>query len=162
MTVLIVCHGNICRSPVAASIMRQCGFNDVATAGFKPDGAKSPKKVRDWLEQYNGDNLKEHRATQLTREAARNAELILYMDGGQKARLAEFWEASGLNEERGPMESFCEPLARYLNTPDDRIGDPMFQKGDSPEFTKIMHQLEEAATNFVKQRNAAPIVIAAE
>lgn len=162
MTILVVCHGNICRSPVAASVMRQHGLTDVAVAGFKPDGTRSPKKVREWLKAHNGDGLEEHRSRQLTREAARTAELILYMDGGQKARLKEFWEASGLETERGPMDSFCEPLARYLNTPSDRIGDPMFQKGDSPEFATIMAQLVEAATNFVKQRNEAPIVVAAE
>lgn len=162
MTVLVVCHGNICRSPVAASIMRQLGFNDVSTAGFKPDGTRSPKKVREWLKEHNGDDLDEHRSKLLTLEAVMGAELILFMDGGQRKRLEELWKEKDLETTRGPLDSLCEPLGRYLKQPTDRIGDPMFQKAESPEFALIMQQLVEASTNFVKQRAEAPIIAAAE
>lgn len=159
MTVLVLCHGNICRSPLAVAVMRKNGLEDVQSAGFKPNGTKSPKKMRDWAEQ-NGFDLSEHRSVEVTLEMLQDAEWILFMDGGQKKRLADMWDQFGLTDKRGNVEHFSEPLARYLNTPKDKIGDPMFQSGGSPAFIEIMEQIVEASTNFVEQRAQTPIVVA--
>lgn len=159
MTVLILCHGNICRSPVAAAVMEQAGFSDIETAGFKPEqGKKSPKKVRDYMLGNCSIDLEKHRSKAVTPEMLETAELVLYMDGGQAKRLEALWASHGLEEKRGPWVNFCEPLARYLKEPGDKIGDPMFQKGGSEEFNLIMRQLIEASRNFVDQRSQAPIV----
>ena len=152
MTVLLCCHGNICRSPLATSLMRKYGFGDVICAGFKEGGAKSPKKVRDWALENHDIDLSSHRAVQVTIEMLQEADLILYMDGGQRARLEGMWKSGGLDLSRGPLLQFAEPLARYLTAPLDRIGDPMFQQGGSAPFCLIMNQLEEASRNFVVQR----------
>lgn len=153
MTVLVLCHGNICRSPLATALMRKYGFGDVICAGFKEDGLKSPKKMRDYALEHFGIDLSGHRSLAVTTEMLTEAELILYMDGGQRARLESLWKDAGLDAARGgPLAQFAEPLARYLNTPLDRIGDPMFQKQNSPEFALIMAQLDEAARNFVEKR----------
>lgn len=160
MTVLVLCHGNICRSPLAAAIMAKEGFEDTATAGFKPDDAlKVPKKVRDWAQENLEIDLKGHSSRQVTADMLKSAELILYMDSGQRRRLENIWESAGLTEDRGPLNNFCEPLGRYLNEPQEKIGDPMFAGNkDDPRFLKIMHQLVEASKNFVKARSESPIM----
>lgn len=152
MTVLVLCHGNICRSPAATALMHQAGYTDVICAGFKPGGARSPKKVRDYAQENWGIDLTTHRAVEVTPQHLRDAELVLYMDGGQRARLEAMWKAAGLDVERGALPEFAEPLGRYLDPPSERIGDPMFQQGGSPEFIAIMQQLEQAAKRFVDQR----------
>ena len=158
--VLVTCHGAICRSPTATALMRKYGFGNVSCAGFKEGGAKSPKKVRDWALANHDIDLSSHRAVQVTIEMLQEAELILYMDGGQRTRLEGMWKSGGLDVSRGPLPQFAEPLARYLTVPLDRIGDPMFQKGDSEEFRLIMEQLREASENFVTQRVERKVVAA--
>jgi protein-tyrosine-phosphatase len=152
MTVLVVCHGNICRSPLAGAVMRRAGLTDVVTAGFKEkEGTKSPKKVRDWAMENERLDLNEHRARAVTEEMLRAAELILYMDNGQVPRLEEKWRQFGLDKEIGPIYARMRPLAAYLATPDHRIGDPMFQKPGTTEFLTIMGQLVEAGGRFAKE-----------
>ncbi len=160
MSVLILCHGNICRSPMAKAIMAKAGFSDTISAGFKQDGAlKTPKKVRDWVSENQGLDLRGHTSQHVTPEMLQSAELILYMDSGQRRRLEEMWKENGLEESRGPLNNFCEPLGRYLDEPKEKIGDPMFAGGiDDPRFVEIMNQLVEASQNFVKARAESPIV----
>lgn len=152
MTVLVLCHGNICRSPLATVLMRKYGFGDVICAGFKESGKRSPKKMRDYAKAHFDVDLEAHRSVQVTPKDLEEAELILYMDGGQRGRLEEMWKAAGLTESRGELNQFAEPLGRYLSPPQERIGDPMFQKGDSTEFAEIMTQLDKAAQRFVELR----------
>lgn len=160
MTVLVLCHGNICRSPLAAAVMKRAGLEDVISAGFKPGGKRSPKKMREWAaENATGIDLSEHRSTEVTAEMLKTAEWILYMDGGQRKRLERLWTENGLEELRGSVVNFCEPLAYYLEPPAEKIADPMFAGNkDDPRFIAIMHHLIAAAENFVKQRNETPIV----
>lgn len=152
MGTLILCHGNICRSPLATALMRKYGYGDVICAGFKEGGLRSPKKVRDWAKIYREIDLEGHRSQQVTVDMLQEADLTLYMDGGQRQRLEKMWEEGGLAQSKGQIGQFVEPMGRYLSKPSDRIGDPMFQRGDTPEFTNIMLQLDDAASNFVKLR----------
>lgn len=154
--ILVLCHGNICRSPMAAALMGKHGLTGVGAAGFKEGGARSPKKMREWLLENEGIDLDKHRAIQVTVDMILRAERILYMDGGQLKKLQALWKENGLEEKKGPLENFCEPLGRYLNEPQERIGDPMFAGNkDDPRFIAIMHQLIEASGNFVKQQRIA-------
>lgn len=153
MTVLVLCHGNICRSPLAAAVMRRAGLTDVVTAGFKPSTEKpklSPKKVRDWAMQNEGLDLSQHRSQSVTREMLVAADIVIYMDGGQEGRLTALWEEYGLAAERGPMEKYARPLGAWLVTQQSRIGDPMFQKPGTAEFLTIMGQLVEASGRFAE------------
>lgn len=160
MTVLILCHGNICRSPSAKVLMAKAGFEDTIAAGFKPDGTKCPKKLREFMAEVHGIDMSNYRSRQVTPEMLKTAELILYMDGGQRSRLETMWKENGLDKSRGELDHFSEPLGRYLNVPQDRIGDPMFAgPKDDPRFIAIMDQIAEASENFVKQRSESPIVV---
>ncbi len=158
--ILVLCHGAICRSPFAVAMMKKAGLEDVMAAGFKQDGAlKTPKKVRDWASENQDIDLSDHRSQHVTKEMLEQAEWILYMDAGQRRRLEMLWDDFGLTQSRGQLGNFCEPLARYLDDPKEKIGDPMFAGGkEDPRFVEIMNQLVEASTNFVKARAESPIV----
>lgn len=132
--------------------MRRAGLTDVIVAGFKDKaGTRSPKKVRDWAKDNEGLDLSEHRAQPVTEEMLRKAAIILYMDSGQEGRLVERWTLYGLDKELGPIYPRMRPLAAWLATPGNRIGDPMFQKPGTVEFETIMGQLVEASGRFAKE-----------
>lgn len=153
MGVLVVCHGNICRSPLATAVMRRAGLTDVVTGGFKGvshDGAKPPKKMRDWAAANESIDLSDHKSKTVTPEMLEAAELILYMDSGQAKRLEAMWAEAGLDKKRGPIYPIMRPLAAWLITPGTKIGDPNFQKPGTAEFETICSQLVEASTNFAR------------
>jgi protein-tyrosine-phosphatase len=83
--VLIVCTGNVCRSPMAAAILRallrEHGVQDVevASAGVAPwDGA--PASEGSYLVSLeHGLDLSDHRARQLTTDLVADSDLILGM-----------------------------------------------------------------------------------
>ncbi len=83
--VLVVCHGNICRSPFAAA--RLAGYLapagvHVRSAGFiGPNRACPPEAVA--AAARRGVDLAAHRSQLLTADAARRAELIVVMDPAQ-------------------------------------------------------------------------------
>jgi protein-tyrosine-phosphatase len=85
MTVLFVCTGNICRSPMAAAILRHLlaerGVEnlDVRSAGTAPwDGA--PASEGSYLVALeHGLDLSSHRSRQLTTDIVADADLILGM-----------------------------------------------------------------------------------
>ena len=158
MDVLVLCHGNICRSPLAAAVMLRAGLA-VTQAGLKePEkgvGNKlAPKKMRDWARENEGLDLSKHRSQGVTEAMLEKADLILYMDTGNMRRLERMWEEFKLNKRRGPVYSIARPLASFLAEPQGRIGDPMFQQPGTTEFLLICTQLVEASTNFVKWWNA--------
>lgn len=157
--VLVLCHGNICRSPLAGELMRRAGVKNVVTAGFKEKaGTKSPKKMRDWALANQGIDLSEHRAQPVTVELLRKAQIILYMDGGQESRLVALWEANGLDKEIGPIYGRARPLGAFLTPQQARIGDPMFAGNmDSPAFLAIMDQLVRASNAFAEQWKAGQV-----
>jgi protein-tyrosine-phosphatase len=92
MVVLFVCTGNICRSPMAAAILRHHlqahGIEDVEvrSAGTAPwDGA--PASEGSYLVSLeHGLDLSSHRSRQLTTDIVADAGLILGMSAGHVER----------------------------------------------------------------------------
>jgi group I intron endonuclease len=166
MTVLVLCHGNLCRSPFAVALLRRAGVENVVGGGFKDpseDGKRSPKKIRDWALAKAGIDLSEHRSKALTKEMLQKASIIVYMDSGQLKRLEDAWEAWGLTAERGSHHAITRPLAAWLDPAGSRIGDPNFQKPGTEEFELIMNQLIEASGRFAeywKKVGQAPATVA--
>ncbi len=85
-SVLVICRGNICRSPVAAALLGPaCSRNRVRvdSAGFVGPGRRSPPEAVAAAARY-GVDLSAHRSQLLTADRARAADLILVMDPTQR------------------------------------------------------------------------------
>lgn len=87
-SVLVVCHGNICRSPYAAAALRRLlpgnGAPSISSAGFvQPPGRPAPPAAVATAAS-RGLDLSAHRSRLLTPRDVRAAELILVMDGEQQ------------------------------------------------------------------------------
>ncbi|REG50341.1 protein-tyrosine phosphatase [Paraburkholderia sp. BL6669N2] len=83
--VLTVCHGNLCRSPMAAALLQhRLPDVHVRSAGLAAvSGQRAETKAIAALSEIDID-IRAHRAMQLTREIANEAQLILTMTATQK------------------------------------------------------------------------------
>lgn len=94
--IIVVCTGNICRSPVAQQLLSAAINSEVKSAGLNAvvgsDIDESTKKVAATM----GISLKPHCAAQFDSNMARNAYLILVMENHQRIEICEKWPvASG-------------------------------------------------------------------
>jgi protein-tyrosine-phosphatase len=90
-TVLVVCHGNICRSPFAAGLLAHVlepRGTLVASAGFVGPG-RAPPAEAGVAAARRGVDLHNHRSQLVTPVLAREADLIVVMEPGQQRRICE-------------------------------------------------------------------------
>ncbi len=84
--VLVVCNGNIFRSPFAAAVLRRVigprGVQ-VESAGFLGPGRPAPRDAQTAAARH-GIDLSPHRSQLITAELVRWAELVLVMDARQR------------------------------------------------------------------------------
>lgn len=90
--ILVVCYGNICRSPYAAARFRgrlggeEASAVDVRSAGFfGPDRPSPPEAVEE--AGRRGVDLASHRSRTLGVEDIVRADVVFVMDDGQRRRL---------------------------------------------------------------------------
>jgi protein-tyrosine phosphatase len=87
----VVCHGNICRSPFAAALLRsslsQHGVR-VASAGFLGPGQPAPPEAVAAATHY-GVALSAHRSQLVTAESAHAAAVIVVMDPVQRRGICD-------------------------------------------------------------------------
>lgn len=90
-TLLVLCHGNICRSPVAAGLLQRglapLGIA-VHSAGFIGFNRPSPPEAVAAAEQH-GLSLRDHRSRPVTADLARTADLIIVMEPSQGRTVIE-------------------------------------------------------------------------
>lgn len=90
-SVLVVCHGNMCRSPFAAAVLaRQLAGAGVRvdSAGFLGPNRPAPSQAI-VVAARRGVDLSSHRSRLLTAELVRAAGLIVVMDGAQRRAVCE-------------------------------------------------------------------------
>ena len=81
--ILVVCVGNICRSPTGERLLRErLPGRQVSSAGVSALVDKPADKVASEVAQQHGLSLEGHSARQLTRELCQDADLILVMEKG--------------------------------------------------------------------------------
>lgn len=132
--ILVVCTGNICRSPVAAALLANALPNrQVESAGLGALVDHGVEPTARALGEAEGLDLAGHQARQLSVEMLRSADLVLVMSEGQRRAVGELApEALG--------KTMC--LGRWLGGGRD-IPDP-YRK--SPEAFEHVHQLLKDAT----------------
>jgi len=82
-TILVVCHGNICRSPYLAAVLRRALRDvEIVSAGFVGPGRPVPEHSV-VIGQRKGLDLAAHRSQLLTPDHLKRADLVLVMDTRQ-------------------------------------------------------------------------------
>ncbi|SFT99763.1 low molecular weight protein-tyrosine-phosphatase [Halomonas saccharevitans] len=140
--ILIVCTGNICRSPVAAALL-QCQLPrlTVTSAGLGALVGQPVDAQARQLAEADGLDVDVHQARQLETGMLAEADLVLVMTDGQRQALAKRWP-----EARGKTLLLGKWLSQEQATD---IPDP-YRK--SPEVFKHVHRLLQEATRLWADR----------
>ncbi|MEQ6888260.1 low molecular weight phosphotyrosine protein phosphatase [Halomonas sp. CS7] len=88
--ILVVCTGNICRSPVAAAMLAAAlPGRHVESAGLGALVGHGVEPTAGQLAETDGLSTDDHQARQLTEEMLQAADLILVMSEGQRHAVAD-------------------------------------------------------------------------
>ncbi|APE32088.1 phosphotyrosine protein phosphatase [Halomonas aestuarii] len=88
--ILVVCTGNICRSPVAAAMLaRNLPDRRVESAGLGALVGHGVEPTARELAEADGLDLSDHHARQLTGKMLTEADLVLVMSEGQRHAVAD-------------------------------------------------------------------------
>lgn len=138
-SILVVCTGNICRSPIGERLLRQglAGKKvDSAGVGALVDHAADDSAIT--VSQQHGLSLAEHKAQQFTGTLGRQYDLILVME---KHHLEQVTRIAP--EARGKTLLFGHWLGNK------EIPDPYRQSMEAFEF--VYQLLEQSATGWIKK-----------
>ena len=137
-TVLVVCLGNICRSPMAEGLLKRAlpdrkiiSAGITALAGFHAD------YFAQTVMQENGIDISSHVAKQINGEMVRDAGLVLVMDAEQKRYLEKNYPTA-----RGKIIN----LGQFQNT---NIADPYRQSLEV--FRNTFQLLEQCVIAFCER-----------
>lgn len=144
MNVLVLCHGNINRSPLCEAVLETYSNTltglEVMSAGFVNPGRKASKKMREAALE-NGLDLSQHESKLFTQELHDWADTIVYMDNGNRKR---YYGAGGSLHKAVCLAHYAKPIAT-------RIPDPAFMRKDSQEFKDVVQQIIQASHNLAKE-----------
>jgi protein-tyrosine phosphatase len=88
--ILVVCTGNICRSPVAEAMLRQClPGKHIRSAGLSAMVGQGVDEMARELADMDNLQLGDHKAQQITGDLIQWADLILVMSQQQRTALAQ-------------------------------------------------------------------------
>jgi protein-tyrosine phosphatase len=153
VSVLVVCTGNICRSPTGEGVLRErakarglAGRIVVASAGTHdyhvgecPDARSMKHAAR------RGYDLSAQRAMQLARTHFEEFDYILAMDRGHLRIMRQMAPA----EARAQMGLYLEASARWKG---QDVPDPYY--GGDQSFEQVLDMVEEAAEQWLDRFEA--------
>ncbi len=143
MRVLVLCHGNINRSPLVEAILRRHGIK-AKSAGFRNPKRRAAKKMREAAKQLFNIDLEQHRSQLITPGLWLWATVILYMDGPNKQKLMVFKAQNpGLPPRTELNLAVWSPAENK-----SRIPDPNYTPR-GPEFNKLVDLIGSTANRFV-------------
>ena len=158
-TVMTVCTGNICRSPMGEVILRHCfderGLGDrveVLSSGVSDEEWShpiDPRAVRVLRERGYGDEIpRDHFAHRISREEIERTDLFLPMTASHMRALMRMLPPAKRGEVR-MYRSFDPELPRPKPGHEDRIDlvDPWY--GGAHEFEVAIDQIEHVAPFIV-------------
>ena len=142
MRILVLCHGNMYRSPLFGAVVRAESSHEVRTRGFSQDGRRVPMRMQEEAREF-GVELEDHRSRHVTGDDLLWAEQIVYMDAGQQERLAKILP---IIRKRGPV---VEPVNAGRFVGRSKIPDPAWL-GGKDAFAEAVRLIEAAARNAVR------------
>lgn len=139
LNVLVLCHGNVNRSPAAAAFLsREPNFR-VKSGGFLHNNRRAAAKMRRALQRL-GYNLEEHRSHLTTKEDIEAADIVLVMDDRNLREVGSL----------GPSRmDHVHKLGSFL-TPEEKIPDPCWVSESSPQFNQVIDTIQRACQSFTK------------
>ena len=148
-SVLFVCLGNICRSPIAEGVFRHIASKNSALAGLTIDsaglgswhvGQPPDSRAQDALASH-GIDISDLRARQVTREDFETFDLILAMDKSNYQRLLKLAPKQHHDKIRLFMD--CAPQFGVHEIPD-----PFF--GDKDSFDYVVQLVDAASRGLIR------------
>lgn len=89
--ILVLCQGNICRSPVAAALLkRQLPSKQIRSAGLTAMVEHGADATAAEIAAADNLDLAEHSARQVTSEMIQWADLVLVMSEGQRSQVGRY------------------------------------------------------------------------
>jgi protein-tyrosine phosphatase len=153
LSVLVVCTGNICRSPTGEGVLRHLvkerGLADrirIASAGthdYHVGAAPDARSVEHASKR--GYDLSAQRATQMSREDFDDHDYILAMDRGH-LRILRGLQPPG---SRAKLGLFLETSGRWK---DEDVPDPYY--GGTAGFEQVLDMIEEAGGGWLDRFEA--------
>lgn len=152
MNVLVLCHANRWRSPLAAGIIqRECDKRalvvTVVQAGFKEAGLPAGRPVRDAALEL-GFSLENHRSKVLSYQMLHDADFIVFMDGGNLRRLQKAIEFGAKHRD---WEGRLLALGSYCQPARTRIEDLAFisPRTQPVDFDRVVRYIDQACRTLV-------------
>jgi protein-tyrosine phosphatase len=151
--ILMVCTGNICRSPSAEGVLRYlieatdlCGQIDIESAGLEGwHSGEGPSAPALKIGEKRGYDFSSLRACKFQQDDFRNFDLILAMDEGHYTRL----KAMQPNASRARIRMFLE-AAPQMGRRD--VPDPYY--GGDADYEYALDLIEAGCRGWVQQLHA--------
>lgn len=138
-SILVVCEGNHCRSPIAQALLTRALAPDVrvASAGLAAvEGVPAHPEVKRLMDALSLD-LSSHRSRQVTPAMALDADLVLVMDRGQ-----ESWMGALVPAARGRIF-----LLGHWVSPVQEIPDPFLRGGSA--FAETLTSITQCVAGWI-------------
>jgi Protein-tyrosine-phosphatase len=140
-SVLVVCYGNICRSPYLEAVLKRAMPDvRVESAGFVGPGRPVPPFALS-VSAQRGLDMSKFRSRPLVPAIVRDSDLIIVMDGQQARHIERYF---GVNQRRIVVAGDLDPV----NSPTRAIADPWEQPIDA--FVASFNRLDRCAATLVR------------